>query len=170
MDGPLVYLCTLSGLLIGSIAVRVIRYPKANREILPRSALRHIGIPYCLERHRYLGPWTRGDVLAFVTAMVMNIASIVFPYPKDMVSRVGDMALYNLVFTCLLPNLNLYGEILGVSLASSRKLHRLLTVMMGGNLLLHILLGLIPDDTGSAIKSVRGIWGVGVRIDRILLC
>lgn len=169
MDGPLIYLCTLSGISMGLMVVRIARYPRPNREIIPRRIIRHMDIPYCLDRHRFMGPWTRKDVLILLTSLAMNVAAIVFPHPKNMVSRVANMALYNMVFICLFPNLNTHAELLGISIASSRKLHRLLASMMGGNLFLHILLALIPGDTGFSIKSARGIWGIGVRDFRNLL-
>jgi hypothetical protein len=161
MDNPLILaICMASLAIILAFARRYLR-PASLSSLLPDFLVRHFIYPYCLSRHRLVGPWTRWDTLLAISYSIINTLCLLLPRPSiDHISRMaGQIALLNTLFL-FTPNIMLFADILGMSLSTYRKLHRLLAVTALLMMCLHVIIE-APNATGSLSGKIdNSFWAI----------
>jgi len=161
MDNPLILGCCMVSLTIILAFARQYFHPASLRSLLPTFFVRHFIYPYCLSRHRLAGPWTRWDALLAISYSTIIILCLLLPRPSiDHISRMaGQISLLNTLFL-FTPNMMLFSDILGLSLSTYRKLHRLLAVMALLMMCLHIIIEAPHASSSTTGKIDNSFWGI----------
>jgi len=124
---------------------------------------KHFVYPRLLGRHRYLGPWSRADVLL----QSVYFAAIIFclRYEVSSVSKAGlraaNLALINLVPLLSGPSFNVLADLLGISLGTFRRFHRSAGVMSFVLLVFHVIT-VVASRTTFSLHVPENLWGVVV--------
>ena len=127
-----------------------------------RQAFRYLTYPYLVRRHRFLGPWTRADVIIQLAYITSNSFCLGFRSSIAKAGlRAGSLSLINLIPLFLGPHLGFLADILGVSLSTFRHLHRSAGLMSSGLVLFHALIVII-SRTAFALHGVKNLSGVVV--------
>lgn len=124
---------------------------------------------YLLSRHRFLGPWTRAGVLTQLIYMAANLFSL--SYRVSAISQAGlgagTLSWINMIPLFAGPQIGFLADLLGVSVAAYRYLHRSAGLVSSALFLFHVLTmvgrGSLPVGTGrglfGVIVSTRGWFG-----------
>ena len=123
---------------------------------------KHFVYPQLLDRHRYLGPWTRADIVLQATYIILN-GYCVITYRPESIGRVGlraaNLPLINLIPLLAGPYLNFLVDLLGIPLSALRRLHRSAALMSSVLLLIHILT-IFATRTSFPLNVVGNRWGL----------
>ena len=84
--------------------------------------------PQLIRRHRYLGPWSRAGVLARLSYIAVNMFCVGFNASSLRVAsvRAADLALINLIPAFASLHLSFPADLLGLTLKTYRRFHRVL--------------------------------------------
>jgi hypothetical protein len=122
---------------------------------------KHFVYPQCLRRHRYLGPWSRADVLLQSVYFGMNIFCLIYKVPS--ISKAGlraaNLSLINLIPLFSGPSFNVLTDLLGVSLGTFRRFHRLAGVMSFVLLAFHVIT-VVVSRTSFSLHVPENLWGL----------
>jgi hypothetical protein len=140
---------------------------------------KHLTYLYLLHRHRFLGPWSRADVLVQLIYIAANIICLIFKVstmpksdlPTFQVSTIsesglqaGTLSLINMIPVFAGPHLGFLADLLGLSMSTYRHLHRSAGIMSCGLALFHVLVAVasqpsfgldLPQNLFAVIVSVR---------------
>ncbi|KAL4961382.1 ferric reductase family protein [Aspergillus stella-maris] len=87
---------------------------------------RHLALPFLVHRHRFLGPWSRADVLFHTSYATVNIF-LVF-YKSNSVTDAGHqaakLALINIIFPLSTFHISHLADILGIKWRTCCRIHR----------------------------------------------
>ncbi|CAG8236827.1 unnamed protein product [Penicillium olsonii] len=126
---------------------------------LKRAFARHIKYPYVLQRHRLMGPWSRGIVFIHIAYFMSHVVIIRFQ-DRSLVNiraRAGVLSLVNLILPLSATHLSYLADILGLSLRNCRRLHRSVAWMCSGLLLIHVGTS-FPEGTANVTTSRSQGW------------
>jgi len=122
---------------------------------------KHFVYPQCLRRHRYLGPWSRADVLLQSVYFAMNVFCLI--YKASSISKAGlraaNLSLINLIPLLSGPSFNVLTDLLGVSLGTFRRFHRLAGVMSFVLLVFHVITA-VAGQPAFSLHVPENLWGV----------
>jgi len=124
-------------------------------------ANKHFVYPQLLRRHRYLGPWSRADVL--LQSVYFAVIVFCLRYKVSSISKAGqraaNLSLINLVPLLSGPSFNVLADLLGISLSMFRRLHRLAGVMSFVLLVFHVVTAVASQDS-FPLHIPENLWGV----------
>ena len=85
----------------------------------------HLIYPTILRQGKYIGRWSRCDILLLLAYFVINISCILVPLPDihQVCRRSGTLSVINLVLVFAAPHLSFLADLLGLSLHSCRRFH-----------------------------------------------
>jgi hypothetical protein len=122
---------------------------------------KHFVYPQCLRRHRYLGPWSRADVLlqliyiaVHVVCLRVKVSSI-----SEAGLRAANLSLINLIPLFSGPSFNVLTDLLGISLGMFRRFHRLAGVMSFVLLVFHVIT-VLASRTSFSLHVPENLWGL----------
>ncbi|KAH8799661.1 cell surface metalloreductase [Xylogone sp. PMI_703] len=173
MEITLVFGIAVGGVFL-SLALFNIRH--RIRQFLKAFSLwanKHFVYPQCLRRHRYLGPWSRADILLQSVYIATNIFCLA--YKVSGISKAGlratNLSLINLIPLFSSPSFNVLTDLLGVSLGTFRRFHRLAGVMSFILLVFHVITVAI-SQTFFPLHILDNRWGVvgGSSLCFLILC
>ncbi|KAG9231519.1 cell surface metalloreductase [Amylocarpus encephaloides] len=122
---------------------------------------KHFVYPQRLRRHRYLGPWSRADVL--LQSVYFAVIVFCLRYKVSSISKAGlratNLSLINLVPLLSCPSFNVLADLLGISLSMFRRLHRLAGVMSFVLLVFHVVTAVASRDS-FPLHILENLWGV----------
>ncbi len=142
------------------------------RNLLRKPVLRHLVYPQAIS-HRYIGRWSRADILMQVIYVGVNVLCVCFKAPSLSSTgfRAANLSLINTVVLYATPHLGFLTNILGLKWTTIRRLH--LTVGAVASLLLafHVLVIAVsghpfplgkPENRGAVIvRLAPGIAAIG---------
>jgi hypothetical protein len=169
MEITAIYAIAAGGILTTLLFNRTVHLLAPLRGILSVLVSKHLTYPYFLNRHRFVGSWTRADVIICVTYIAANFFCLLFAVPSslEISYRAGKLSLVNMVFLFTAPHLGLLADILGVSLRLCRNIHRF-TAWMGTLLLIiHILIVTLVDRVDFSLGVVNNIFAVIVSLSSL---
>lgn len=126
MDSTTVFAICVGVAISACILAKGICYLGPLRTIVTVRFSKHLSYPYAVNRHRWIGPWTRLGVLSHVVYLTANVVCLLFPPAKmsEVGLRAARLSLINMSVLFLAPHLSLLADILGVSLRQCRKVHK----------------------------------------------
>lgn len=116
---------------------------------------KHLTYPYILSRHRLLGPWTRADVLLYLSYGATNVFLVIFRVPSAAGAghRAGNLALANIAFNFFALHLSFLADILGISLRSCRRIHQATGWMAGLLAAFHVFIALVVQRVNFSLQN-----------------
>lgn len=105
---------------------------------------KHLLYPYFLNRHRWVGPWTRAGAIICLIYGGLNIFLLLFQVKSegDTNLKSGRLALLNMIPLFMTVHQSLLADILGISLQTCQWIHRASGWMVGSMVALHVLIAL----------------------------
>ena len=152
MEIPQLYAIAAGGIFAIIITLRFVLY--VGRVITAYASvflLQHVQYPYFLNRHQFLGPWTRYSVALQVIYWIATFFCAFFRASNlaDAGMRAGTLSLINMIPLYSGLHLSFIADLLGLSVRTYASLHGSLGVMVGALALLHIILALTQHGSGS---------------------
>jgi hypothetical protein len=140
-----------------------------------RWASKHLTYPYLVRRHKYLGPWSRAQVLVQLVYTAANILCISFLDLSFQVSTIreaglqaGAMSVINTIPLFAGPHLSFLADCLGVSLMTVRQVHRSAAVMASALALFHVVVA-VASKPSFTLDLPQNTFAVVVRVLSLLL-
>jgi hypothetical protein len=132
-----------------SLFIPAICLPRDNKFLEPISlwVSKKLTYPYLIQRHRFLGPWSRAGVLVHLIYIAVNGFCLGYGLPPVSIAgvRAGTLSLANLIPLFSGLHLSFLADLLGVSLSTYRLIHRSMAFMSFGLALFHVLVGIASD-------------------------
>jgi hypothetical protein len=161
MEITLAFAIALGGIFL-SLALFKLRH--RIRQFLKAFSLwtyKHFVYPPLVRRHRYLGPWSRADILLQAVYIGANAYCLRFWEPPiSMVGRrAGNLSLINLIPLLSSLSFNVLTDLLGISLGTFRQFHRLAGVMSFAFLVFHVVTAMASQPS-FPLHVPENLWGV----------
>jgi hypothetical protein len=127
MDINQYYATAAGGIVIIFVLVNFLPHITRLAKHISLLISKHYTYPYLLHRHRFLGPWSRADVLVQLIYIAANIICLIFIVSKSgfQVSTIlesglqaGSLSLINMVLVFAGPYLGFLADLLGLLLKS----------------------------------------------------
>ncbi|KAH8726708.1 cell surface metalloreductase [Phaeosphaeriaceae sp. PMI808] len=117
--------------------------------------------PQLVRRHRYLGPWSWADVLAPLCYIGVNIFCVRFKVPSLRVAslRAADLTLINLIPAFASLHLSFPADVLGLTLTTYRRFHRVLGAMSCCLLAFHVFT-ILASGIPFPLRQTENFWGL----------
>jgi hypothetical protein len=131
---------------------------------------KHLKYPYLLHRHRILGPWSRAGAVMQLAYFAVNLFCVLVELSRTGLSvcsfsnaggRAGTLAEVNMILLLAGPHLAFLADRFGLSLKTSRGIHRSAGWMMAALLLLHAMAA--ASDGPLPLDVSRNLFAVVVR-------
>ncbi|KAF2844514.1 hypothetical protein T440DRAFT_436369 [Plenodomus tracheiphilus IPT5] len=121
----------------------------------------HLVYPRLIPRHRYLGTWSRADVLIQLSFVTANVFCVAFRAAslREAGVRAASLSLTNLIPAFTGPHLSSLADILGVSLCTFRRIHRSAGIMSLSLLAFHIAT-VLANRTPFSLRVAENMWGL----------
>jgi len=155
MEITRIYAIVIGGILVLFVFTNWFRYISQFIRYLLFFMSKHLAYTYLLRRHRFLGPWTRAEVLIQAIYMTTNLFCLFFRVSKlsQASLRAGKLSLINMIPLLAGPHLSFLADILGVSVTSYRSVHRsggLVSFTLG---LCHVIMTAIGGGASNLISD-----------------
>ncbi|KAF2672904.1 cell surface metalloreductase [Microthyrium microscopicum] len=117
--------------------------------------------PQLVRRHRYLGPWSWAGLLVPAGYIAVNMFCVGFKASSLRVAslRAADLALINLIPAFASLHLNFPADVLGLTLKTYRRFHRVLGAMSCCLLAFHVFTSL-ASRTPFPLDQMENLWGL----------
>ena len=170
VEAPQAYAMAAGGFFVALLLIRTRNRVKACFEFTHRSALRHLVYPQVIRRRRFIGPWTRANVLTQLLFLAANAFCISFRATsiRDAGTRAAHLSLINLIPAYGGPHLSFLADVFGVSLSAFRLIHRSAGAMSLPLLIFHVGVSMatrIPFP----LRAAENMWGLVVCLFRPFL-
>ena len=121
---------------------------------------KHLTYPYLWGRHKLVAPCTRADALLYVVYVVTNVFFIAFNTSSTTMARdrAGTLSVINMSFLFLAHHLGFLADSIGVSLMTSKRIHRAVGWMTGILLILHIIMAMIVEQKGWSLRGKPNLF------------
>jgi hypothetical protein len=163
IETPHAYAIATAGFFIALLLLRVRSHFKAWIGFAHRMTLQHLVYPRLIRRHRFLGPWSRADVLAWMLFVAANTFCLAFGASSlgDAGRRAARLSLVNLIPAYGGPHLSFLADFFGVSLRIFRLIHRSAGMMALPLLAFHVATAMITH-TPFPLRVAGNMWGLVV--------
>lgn len=165
-----IYAAAAGGLFALIVVLQILRSLRGwvHEEFAPL-LLKFLVYPFCLRRHRFLGPWTR---LSALTQMLYWAATVFCALYKtssmaDINVRLGNLSLINAIPLYATVHLSALADALGMSLTAFRGLHGSVGFMTGALAAAHVGVSVNLKGAGSS-QSLPKLFGYAVKFESIL--
>ncbi|CAG7978344.1 unnamed protein product [Penicillium olsonii] len=162
MEATFIYAIIAGSIFLLLIILKLWQMLLPWQSTLKRAFARHITYPYVLQRHRLMGPWSRGIVFIHIAYFVSHVVIILFQ-DRSLVNiraRAGVLSLVNLILPLSAIHLSYLADILGLSLRNYRRLHRSVAWMCSGLLLIHVGASFLEGTANVTTSRSQG-WSHG---------
>ena len=141
MDVIQVYAVAAGGTIFIFILINLLPYLASLWKHISLFTLKHLTYPYLLHRHRFIGPWSRAEVLIQVVYLTVNIFCLSFRVSgvAKTGSRAGTLSLVNMIPLFAGPSFSFAADRLGVPLKVYRYAHRSAGFITFTLVLIHVL-------------------------------
>ena len=155
------YAVAASSIVMFSILANALPSITRFLKFISSFASQHLTYPYFLSRHRFLGPWTRGDVLIQLIYITGNVFCLSFRASTVSQAgfRAGTLSLINVVPLFAGPHLSFLADVLGVFVITYRHAHRSAGLMSFCLVLFHVLVAVVGQGA-SSIATGKPLFGV----------
>lgn len=140
---------------------------------LSRLISKHLIYRYVLHRHRFLGPWSRADVLLQLIYVAGNMICIIpgLSHTNVQVStfsqaglRAGSLSIVNLIPLFASPHLALLADLLGLNLNTARHIHRSTGLMAVFLAVFHVITA-VASQPSFSLGLPRNLFAVIVSLE-----
>ncbi|KAL4936467.1 hypothetical protein BDV06DRAFT_233358 [Aspergillus oleicola] len=102
---------------------------------------RHLALPFLVHRHRFLGPWSRADVLFHTSYATVNIILVFYKSNSltDAGHQAAKLALINIIFPLSTFHISHLADILGIKWRTCCRIHRVTGWMAVALLSFHVI-------------------------------
>ncbi len=161
MNVTQVYAIAAGGVFVLLLTVKSVSSVQRVLRALAILVAKHFTYPFLVRRHRFLGPWSRADVLLQLVYFTINIFCMTFRVTsvKEIGARAGTLAMINMAPPFFGFHLSFLADILGISLANYRRIHRMtgwMSFLLG---LIHAL-AVIHDDQSFLRDMPKNLYAV----------
>ena len=165
MEVTQAYAIAAAGLFFSLSLFRIRHHIQSFLKTAHLQASQHLIYPQLVPRQPYVGPWSRADVLLQLSYIAINVFCIAFKAPSIRVAslRAADLTLINLIVVFAGPHLSFLADILGLSLALFRRLHRSFGLMSCFLLSFHVFT-MIGSRVSFPLRQAENLWGVIVSL------
>lgn len=141
MDITQVYAVAAGGILFVFVLINLLPYLASLWKHISLFTSKHLTYPYLLHRHRFIGPWSRAEVLTQAIYLTVNIFCLSFKVSDKAKAglRAGTLSLINMIPLFAGPSLSFLADRLGVPLQLYRCAHRSAGLMSFALVLIHVL-------------------------------
>ena len=166
MDINQYYATAAGGIVIIFVLVNFLPHITRLAKHISLLISKHLTYPYLFHRHRFLGPWSRADVLVQLVYIAANIICLTFQVSTISKSslRAGTLSLINTILAFAGPHLGFLADLLGLSMSTYRHLHRSAGIMSCSLTFFHVFVAVasqpsfgldLPQNLFAVIVSVR---------------
>lgn len=161
MDVTQIYAIAAGGVFILFIIANCLHYIKWLVKHIAFFTSRYLTYCYLVRRHRFLGPWTRAGILVQVIYIAINVFCLTFQVSKlSQVSlRAGTLSLINMIPLFAGSHLSFLADVLGVSLATYRRIHRSGSLVSFALGLCHVMMAVIGRGS-LTLATPRYLFGL----------
>jgi hypothetical protein len=161
MEITLVFGIAIGGIFLSLALFKIRHRIRQFLEVFLLWIEKHFVYPQCLRRHRYLGPWSRADVLLQSVYFATSVFCLIYKVPS--ISKAGlraaNLSLINLIPLFSGPSFSVLTDLLGVSLVTFRRFHRLAGVMSFVLLAFHAIT-VVVSRTSFSLHVPENLWGL----------
>ena len=158
MNIPQIYATAAGGFFLVFILINFLS--RTVRERIALFTSKYLTYPYFLQRHRFLGPWTRSAIL--VQLIYIALHAFYLGFRASTLSkaglRAGNLSLANMIPLFAGPHLSFLADILGFCLGTYRHVHRSAGVMSFALLLFHALVVAV-QRTSLSLRVSTHLYG-----------
>lgn len=150
MDILAIYAITAGGIFASLFLLRVLTSMAEWADPVTVFISQHFTYPFLINRHQFLGPWTRASVLSHTSYAAVN-AFLVFFRVTSLASagrRAGTLSLINLIFVLSAVHLSHLADLFGVSLRNCRRMHRAVGWIVAILATFHVVVAVLADSAG----------------------
>ena len=167
IDAPQVYAIAAGSFFVVMLIIRTRNLVKACVNFAHRLALRHLAYPQLIRRRRFVGPWTRANVLVQLLFLAANAFCIGFGAlsVRDAGRRAAHLSLINLIPAYGGPHLSFLADVFGISLGAFRLIHRSAGAMSLPLLIFHVGVSM-ATRTPFPLRAAENMWGLVVCLSR----
>jgi len=160
MDITQVYAAVLGGSILLMFYINVHCYVVSIVRAFSWVLSNHLVYPQIVRRHRFLGPWSRADVLLQLVYIAANFFCVGFGATTAHVAgvRAARLSLINLFPTFAGLHFGFLADFLGLRLSTYRYIHRSAAYMSCTLLVLHVLIVVLTHG-GLSFGVQRDLWG-----------
>jgi hypothetical protein len=161
VDTTQIYAIVLGGVFSACILISLRSRFKQSYDGLRRMARQYLIYPYLVQRHRFLGPWSRAAILCQLCIVAVNAFCVGFKASsiQDASRRAARLALLNLVPAYSSAHLSFLADICGISLQTVKDFHRCIGVVVLPLLAFHIIVTLAVQIPFS-LRVATDLWGL----------
>lgn len=165
MDTVAIYAIAVGGFFITLFLIRTLSRLSPLRSTMSVAISRHLTYPYFLERHHFLGPWTRASVLLHFSYVAIVAFCLCFRVSNVAGAgrRAGMLAITNMAFPFAGAHLSFIADILGIFLRTCRRIHRTAGWMAGSLLAFHIVVMMLVERTDFPLSHSTNLLALIVR-------
>lgn len=169
MEITQLYAISVGGILLFFMLVNFRPYIEAFLRAVSLPASKHLTYPRIIHRHRYLGPWSRADVVLQLFYITVNTFCVGFGFPDVLTAglRAANLSLINMVPNFAGSHLSFLADILGIPLSTYRQIHRSSGIMSVSLLIFHVLT-IIGSRNPFPLQVAENLWGLIVSHSSIL--
>ncbi len=141
MDIIQVYAVAAGGILFIFVLINLLPYLAPLGKHISLFTLKHLTYPYLLHRHRFVGPWSRAEILIQAVYLTVNIFCLSFRVSgmAEASNRAGTLSLVNMIPLFASPSFSFLADRLGVPFKVYRCAHRSAGFMTFTLVLIHVL-------------------------------
>lgn len=153
---------TAASIISAFVLTRCLCYLAPLKSVVIVSVSKHLTYPYSLDRHHLIGPWTRAGALFHLLYLTANLFCLLFLVSSvlSIKRRAGGLSLVNKTFLFAASHLGLLADILGVSLHTCRKIHRVTGWMSALLLAVHVVTTILTLHVAFPITKVDNLFAV----------
>ena len=126
MDITKVYAITIGGSVGLLLLINGLLFIAGLARYLSPLISKHLIYRYVLDRHRFVGPWSRAHIFVQLIYIAGNICC--FRFQDTTISQVelraGALAIINLILLFAVPHLGTLADLLSVTIRTFRQIHR----------------------------------------------
>jgi hypothetical protein len=161
MEITLAFAIALGGIFLSLALFKLRHRIKQFLKAFSLWTYKHFVYPQFVRRYRYLGPWSRADILLQSIYIAANIFCLSFRVPS--ISKAGlraaNLSLINLIPLFSSLSFNVLTDFLGISLGTFRQFHRSAGVMSFVLLVFHVVTA-IAGQPFFSLHVPENLWGV----------
>jgi hypothetical protein len=173
MDINQYYATAAGGIVIIFVLVNFLPHITRLAKHISLLISKYLTYPYLLHRHRFLGLWSRADVLVQLIYIAANIICLIVTISKSGLKvstisesglQAGSLSLINMIPVFASPHLGFLADLLGLSMSTYRHHHRSAGIMSCALTVFHVLVVVasqpsfsldLPQNLFAVIVSVR---------------
>ena len=172
MNALAIYAIAAGGIFVGLFLTRTFSILKNWTNLFSVLVSRHLTLPFIIHRHLLWGPWTRASVILHVSYVAINVFLVFFRMESltGVGRRAAELALINLIFPLSATHLSYLADLLGVTLRTCRRIHRVTGWMAVALLPFHIIVEVQDQQFSFPLRESQNLFTMIVCPIAAIIC